>query len=263
MNLEVIEHKAKTKSDKPPVLFVHGMWHGAWCWEDHFLPYFADHGYMAAAVSLRGHGKSEGRKGLRWSTIRNYAEDVARVAAGMARPPILVGHSMGGFVVQKVLETHPAPAAVLLASVPPGGILGPTLRVARKHPFLFAKVNLTLSLYPIVHTPALFKAFMLPPDFPEARLLKLFPLVQDESYRAYLDMIVFNLPRPKKVSTPLLVIGGEKDAAISVKEVHATAKAYNTQAEIIPGMTHDQMLDPQWEKVASRIVTWLDSLPKP
>jgi pimeloyl-ACP methyl ester carboxylesterase len=33
-------------------------WHGAWCWDEHFLDFFAEHGFRAAAVSLRAHGKS-------------------------------------------------------------------------------------------------------------------------------------------------------------------------------------------------------------
>ncbi len=43
MQLEVITHKPKAVSSTP-ILFVHGAWHGAWCWEN-FLPYFAERGY--------------------------------------------------------------------------------------------------------------------------------------------------------------------------------------------------------------------------
>ncbi|MBC7517162.1 MAG: alpha/beta hydrolase [Alkalinema sp. FL-bin-369] len=47
-------------TQRSPIFFVHGAWHAAWCREN-FLPYFANHGYAAYAVSLRGHGTSEGR----------------------------------------------------------------------------------------------------------------------------------------------------------------------------------------------------------
>ena len=39
-----------------PIVFVHGAWHGAWCWEEHFLDYFAQHGYVVLAFDLRQHG---------------------------------------------------------------------------------------------------------------------------------------------------------------------------------------------------------------
>ncbi len=40
-----------------PILFVHGAFHGAWAWEEYFLPYFADKGYEVHALNWRGHGK--------------------------------------------------------------------------------------------------------------------------------------------------------------------------------------------------------------
>jgi pimeloyl-ACP methyl ester carboxylesterase len=43
--------------ERPPLLFVHGLGHGAWCWE-HWLDTAAAAGYPAAAVSLRGHADS-------------------------------------------------------------------------------------------------------------------------------------------------------------------------------------------------------------
>lgn len=53
MQLEIIDHKPKDISKAVPLLFVHGAWHGAWCWEEYFLPYFAEHGYRSVALSLR------------------------------------------------------------------------------------------------------------------------------------------------------------------------------------------------------------------
>ena len=61
MKLETITRVPKTQTHKTPLLFVHGMWHGAWCWDEFFLPYFADAGYHATALSLRGHAGSEGK----------------------------------------------------------------------------------------------------------------------------------------------------------------------------------------------------------
>lgn len=51
--LEVIERKAK-KSAGAPVVFVHGSSHAAWCWDEHWLDYFADNGHDAYAISLLG-----------------------------------------------------------------------------------------------------------------------------------------------------------------------------------------------------------------
>ena len=120
-DLEVIARECAGESDAPPLLFVHGAGHGAWCWAEHFLDFFAEHGFDSYALSLRGHGESGGRERLRWTSIADYVSDVEQVAAGLPREPVLVGHSLGGRVVQKYLEAHEAPAAVLLAPPPRAG----------------------------------------------------------------------------------------------------------------------------------------------
>lgn len=56
--LEVIDKGASSESHPTPLLFVHGAAHGAWCRDEYFLDFFADRGYRALAVSLRGHGAS-------------------------------------------------------------------------------------------------------------------------------------------------------------------------------------------------------------
>src|SRR5208337_1384795 len=121
MKLEVFQCRPSGNSaSHPPVLFVHGAYCGGWVWNERFLPYFAEQGYASHAVSLRGHGQSEGI--LAWASIDSYVEDIARAAADIEGDPILVGHSMGGLLVQHYLADHPAKAAVLLATLPPSGL---------------------------------------------------------------------------------------------------------------------------------------------
>ena len=74
--LEVIARGGGGTSRYPPLLFIHGSGHAAWCWAEHFLDYFADRGFDANALSLRGHGGSNGRDRLRWTSIADYVEDV-------------------------------------------------------------------------------------------------------------------------------------------------------------------------------------------
>ena len=257
MDLDVITSEPQSQPRPTPLLFVHGAWHGAWCWTDHFLPYFARHGYISHTFDLRGHGKSDGQKGFRWTRIADYVSDVERVVRQMDQSPVLIGHSMGGLVVQKYLERHEAPAAVLLASVPPGGVLRTTLSIAAHHPLPFLKANATMQLYPIVGTPQLTREAFFSEGISEARLQAHYSRIQNEAYRAFLDMIVFSLPRPARIKTPLLVLGGEKDTIFSRKEVEATARAYHTQATFF-NMAHDMMLEDGWQDVADHILRWLD-----
>jgi pimeloyl-ACP methyl ester carboxylesterase len=257
MNLEMLISEPETNPHPTPLLFVHGAWHGAWCWQEHFLPYFAQHGYRSYAIGLRGHGKSDGGDRLRWTGIRHYVADVVEKVNQFERPPVLIGHSMGGLVVQKYLESYQVPAAILLASVPPSGVFRTTLSIARRHPLPFFKANLTLQLYPIIGTQELTREAFFSNTMSKEQVDVYFAHIQNESYRAFIDMIALSLPHPQRVKTPLLVMGGGRDTIFTPKEVKATARAYHTQAEIFPNMAHDMMLEDGWQVVANRMLAWL------
>ncbi|KAB2969047.1 MAG: alpha/beta hydrolase [Thermoanaerobaculia bacterium] len=256
MKLELLSRHPVGRRHATPLLFIHGMMHGAWCWDVHFLDYFARHGFAAHAVNLRGHGNSEGREHLRWSRIADYVEDVATAVRQLPGPPILIGHSMGGFVIQKYLEDHDAPGAVLLSSPPPTGLWRTVLRIARRRPLAFAKTNLTFSLLPVIASPQLAREAFFSGDFPEEPLRRHWTRMQDESYRALLDMAALDLPRPAKVKAPLLVLGAARDHMLAPGEIEATARAYRTRAEIIPDVAHNSMLEARWQTVAERILAW-------
>ena len=258
MQLELISKQPRSQARSSAVLFVHGAWHGAWCWTEHFLDYFVERGYAAHALSLRGHGGSDGHERLRWTRLAEYVADVAQIVRNLPSAPVLIGHSMGGAVVQKFLETQTLPGAVLLASMPPAGALGATLRIALRHPLPFARANLTLSLYPLIGTPQLTHEAFFSASMSRELVAQYFARMQDEAYRAFLDMVVLNLPRPNRVKTPMLVMGAANDRIFSRNEVVATARAYKTEAVIVPDMAHDMMLDANWQLVADRILDWMD-----
>lgn len=257
MQLENIKKKPIGITQKTPILFVHGAWHGAWCWDEFFLPYFVEHGYASYALSVQGHGLSDKTKKLNSLRISDYVSDVACIAADLPNPPILVGHSMGGLIVQKYLETHSAPAAVLLASLPVGGLIRSLCRIVMNHPWLFLKANLTMNLHPFISTTELVREAFFSDDIDAGILEKYFSGLHNESYFAFLDMLLLNLPQPQKITTPLLVLGAANDRFFSPKEVELTAKAYNTRAIIISNMAHDMMLEKDWKKAADIIIGWL------
>jgi pimeloyl-ACP methyl ester carboxylesterase len=255
MKLETITRTPKSQTHSTPLLFVHGMWHGAWCWDETFLPYFAEQGYQATALSLRGHADSEGK--IRGNTIADYVSDVEQVAKTFDTPPVIIGHSMGGFLTQKYLETHNAPAAILLASNPHFGLWPTFLRMAMQKPLTLVKVTAQLRLYPVVETPDMARWTLFSKDMPEEILLKYYAKLNDESFRMFMDLLGLNLASPKKIKTPLLILGAEYDNSISPDQVYATARGYGLKAEIFPNMAHDMMLEANWKSVAERILSWL------
>jgi len=257
MKLELLNESAMGNPKTTPILFIHGKWHGAWCWQDHFMPYFSQNGYDVYAVSLRGHGNSEGRENLRWYSIADYAEDIHWAVEQLDKPPIIVAHSMGGFITQKYLETHQVPAAALLTPVPYYGLWGATWNLLLRHPWMVIKALGTMRLYSVVETPKLAHEGLFSEDFPNDLLTKYHQQMQDESFRAYLDELGLNLVHTAHVKTPILVVGAENDTVIPLSSIHKTACAYQCDPIMLPNMAHDVMLESNWQVPADHILTWL------
>ena len=245
-----------TMAKPTPIVFVHGAWHASWCWSEHFTGYFAELGYRSYALDLRGHGASEGR--LSTARISNYVHDLRRLTMELDAEPVIVGHSMGGLVVQQYLSIYRAAAGVLMAPVPVTGAIGATMRVIRDHPMAFLRANAALSLGPIVDEPDRAIALLFGPQMNYEDAMEYARRVQDESYPAYLEMIL-DLPRATRVQDPMLVLGAQLDAVFSVPEIERTARAYATDAIIFDGMGHDMMLEPEWDGPANAIVNWLET----
>ena len=126
----------------------------------------------------------------------------------------------------------------------------------RKHPWRFLRANATWSLYPIVEDPDVARSLFFSDGLDEVTALGYTARLQDEAYLAYLDMVVLDLPRPKRVRAPMLVIGGDRDVLFPPRDVRATASAYGTTAVLVDG-AHDLMLEPCWALVARNIEEWL------
>jgi pimeloyl-ACP methyl ester carboxylesterase len=258
VTLEVLDKGQASTAHPIPLLFVHGAFHGAWCWDEHFLDFFADTGYRVLALNLRGHGNSPQEGSLNSCSVHDYVDDVRSVAAVLPTAPVLIGHSMGGFVVQKYLAEFAAPAAVLVASAPPNGILRTAVRILCQHPVHSAKARAFRRPLRLFGRLPMSRALFFHPGTPEELVVRYTARLQDESLRVmYRDLTFAELAEPARVTAPVLVLGAEFDGFFSRKEVEATATAYSTLAEFFPAMGHNMMLECGWKSVALRIDSWL------
>ncbi|CAK0745369.1 Alpha-beta hydrolase superfamily lysophospholipase [Azospirillaceae bacterium] len=242
-----------------PLMFVHGAFCGAAIWDVHFLPYFATLGYEVHAVSLRGHGGSEGRARLPWFSLNDYVADLVQVIQTCRTLPVLIGHSMGGMVVQRYLRTGRARGSILMASVPPYGLWDSTIGLAFRDPMLVHQLGLLMTFGPgLVNTSAIHRA-MFSERVSAEDAAQFEHLLQSESQRVVVDMLAFDpfalRPDPR---LPMLVLGGERDAFIPASQVEATARTLGTDATIFPHMAHAMMLEPDWRVEADHIAGWVE-----
>lgn len=259
--LELLENNPKSiDNNKPSILLVHGMWGGAWCWEPYFLPYLEELGYKTYAVSLSNHGNSPNRKIFNLLRINDYVNDLKETIDRIGGSPILVGHSMGGFVVQKYLENHKATGAILLAPVPPFGVWGGTINVLKKFPLAFLKGNVLLNLIHIVNSPERFKHILGSDNVEDKDIEEGLEKICSESMLAYIDMLGMNLVKPKKIDSPLLAIRGSADYAVPEKVFNKTCEQYGIPPVTFEGMGHNLMIEPAYKMVVDKMVEWVAGL---
>jgi pimeloyl-ACP methyl ester carboxylesterase len=85
-------------------VMVHGSWHGGWAWQE-VIQHLSKKGHSAKAPTLPGHGPQAMRAGI-------VHQDCVRAVAAYIQhhgleDVVLVGHSFGGSVIQKVAEEVP------------------------------------------------------------------------------------------------------------------------------------------------------------
>lgn len=263
-NLELrtrLPARANGNGRKPPLLFVHGGYCDGWCWAPHFLPWFADRGYAAHAVSLRGHGASGGHETLFVTGLDDFAADVEHVAAGLPAPPVLIGHSMGAAVIERLLATRPVRAAALLAPVPPAGLLPMAARLAAERPdYLFHLSHLDPARL-AAHVLDTLRPFYFSDDVAPDILAEAAGHLCVESPRVLLDLSLrLHWQLPERGGVPLFVLGADGDRIATADDVRATARHHGVDATIVPGLAHMLMLERRWETPARELLRWLATL---
>jgi pimeloyl-ACP methyl ester carboxylesterase len=122
-------------SDTKHVVLIHGSWGRAELWASARAA-FEERGYTAHTPALRHHDLPlhEGAMKIASLSLRDYTDDVLVFVNSLDRPPLPIGHSMGGLLAQLVAAR--TRHAGLVAASPTAGILGPTpisLRVYLPH----------------------------------------------------------------------------------------------------------------------------------
>ncbi len=256
MALEIF--RAGKPSRRPPLLFVHGSFCGGWVWVEHFLPFFAKSGWRCVAVSLRGHGKSDGRKQLDTLGLADYVADVAAATAEFDRPPVVIGHSMGGLVVQQFVQRHKAAGLALLAPASLSGLGGSLMAMSLGRPDLLRALS---RVQTSGMEPADFDAIrraLFSPDFPADLALRYLPLFQRESMRANMELMAPQwlsvMARPR---LPVLVAGGRDDCFVPSADMRLTAIFWGAETHILDDVPHAMMLDTSWRVPADVLAEWL------
>jgi pimeloyl-ACP methyl ester carboxylesterase len=240
---------------KPPIVLVHGA-----CSQPPHLEawreFFQAAGYVCLAPALPAHAPGE-FDALRRLGIGDYRDSVANVVGRLERPPVVIGHSMGGLLAKMIAARSACAGIVLVASVP-SGYLPATWRAV---PDFVTVAPRILAGLPFRPTPSGLKRLTLHHlDRNEQDAL-----VQNfvaESGRAYRQM-VFGLARisARRVNCPVLVVHGDADRLVPLAVGRRIARRHAAELITIAGHGHWLIAPSLTERVAGAILGWIERLP--
>ncbi len=257
------EQNQNEQQEQTPLLFLHGIFMGAWCWE-HYLPWFANKGFDTWALSFRGHGKSEGLEEIHQFSLNDYVDDakwaIAQIRQKTGKTPIVIGHSMGGLVLQRLTMSEHLPAAVLMCAVPPQGLIPLAMGGFYHHPFITATMGNTYSFNQPL-SPELFKEVLFHQHATLATLEKYAAKMTPESYRLIMDLTMGTPFAPWfRKDCPVAIIGAREDVLVAPEVVSLTAMTYGEPVHWIANSGHAAMLEEEWQDSAKVVMDAIQSI---
>jgi non-heme chloroperoxidase len=251
-----------------PVVLIHGTNAGPWTMEN-FSAYFKARDFSCHSPAYRFHDdlrSEENAARVAGQSIADYVEDIACYIETLDEPPILVGHSLGAVVAQKLGERGLARAIVSLNGSIISGVLPSTAQErALGKMFMSAGTFWEGTMLPDFETMAKFGLNKLVPS--EQRLVydrlgaesgrvmfELFFWIFDENQTTKID---FN-----RVTCPLLFVSATEDLAIPPSTARVIASRYGSQATFheAEGHGHYLMLEPGWQEIAEVCCRWMKDL---
>jgi pimeloyl-ACP methyl ester carboxylesterase len=252
------------------VLFVHGAWVTPACWKS-FISRYEAQGYHCIAPAWPyldkpvSELKSHVDPRLADQTIDMLVEHYARKIRELSEPPILVGHSFGGLIVQLLLDRGLGSCGVAIDAGPPSGVLPslPALKAA-------LPVLLTWRGWSKLHTMS-FKAFSetFANTLPSSELRKTYDeQIVPAPGRIYFQAAIGignSLTFANPARPPLLLITGEKDVTSTPSMVRAMYKKHMRSPRPVTlmefaGRSHWIIAEPGWEEVAEKALQWAEQL---
>jgi pimeloyl-ACP methyl ester carboxylesterase len=254
----------KTKT----VVFVHGMFMTPLCWE-HWVERYTARGYRCLAPAWPGRDRpiQQQRKNhpdpaLGRLKLREVLQAMAGFVQGLDEKPVLVGHSMGGLIVQLLLQMDLGVAGAAIDPAPPQGVFSTAWSFLRANfpavnPFVPVTRPVQMSFqqfrYAFVNTlpDAEQRAAYDRYAVPESRGVP----TQSLTGAARID---FRKPHP-----PLLITAGERDHLVPASLDRTTYNRYKASPSVtdfkqFPGRDHFVIGERGWEEVADYVLAWLN-----
>jgi len=243
--------------EKGVVIFVHGPWHGGWCWEQSFTKLFSRKGYRCITFDLPYHDRAGERPEIRKVRMRDYLLTLGHIIKRVGGNPILIGHSMGAYLIQQYLAKGTCRMAVLMSPPPPEMGWRTILRLMRK-PYMWKAVLLG-RMHLAVSTPKRASWALFGDSIRKEDAERYAGMLCDESREVLTEMLWRNAAPRLPADIPCVVFGGHRDRIFSLSDLDRTGTYLGCGIVVMADMGHDMMLEPDTEKLVDIMVNCIET----
>nr|WP_090278842.1 alpha/beta hydrolase [Mycolicibacterium komanii]CRL74507.1 alpha/beta hydrolase fold protein [Mycolicibacterium komanii] len=240
-------------SGKPPILFLHSVFGTPELYTP-WLEFFRATGYECHVATMPGRNPTD-REVLSASGVVEFFETALSAYDSLGTPAVVVGHSIGGLLGQKLAAVRDVRALVLLASTP-AGILWPQLRSL---PHLVPILPAVLAGRPFLPSARTMRAVPLS-TLPAAEQGELIPRLVPDSGKAF-RALTLGTPSVRvdrrAVRCPVLVVSGGSDRNVAPWISRRIAKRYGAEHQVHPNMPHWIIAESGLQRVAPPVLEWL------
>jgi len=242
---------------------IHGMCLTGSCW-DNFRKFYEEKNYDCIAPTLRHHKLEKCNPRLGKVSLLDYVDDLETELEelDLERPPIIMGHSMGGLLAQLLACRVKARALILLTPAAPRGVNSLKLSVIRTFVGVMTKWKFWKKPFKFSRAAANYAIFNCLSDDQKEEL---FGQMVHESGQAAFEIGLWPLDREKasevdysKINCPILFLAAGRDKispASTIKKAADMSKIGSLWE--YPLMGHMLLLEDKWERVANFIYHWL------
>ncbi len=240
---------------RSPVILVHGLWTGSWCWSG-WATRFSNLGWECWSVNMRGRVEESRGRTVSQLTFERCVEDLRDVIRAAGPKAVLVGHSLGGIMAMEAADDNNISALILVSPPLPGNepkSMGRSLQLLRLKYFLPVVLRLPIcikeddfSRHWLGSLPRACHGDVLRRLVPESSYLvqRLFkPQVSPESALV--------------VRCPVLVMAGMDDRVVPVEAVRQRARLLGAEFKEYPDRGHWMVEEEGWEEVVNDIHRWI------
>ncbi|WP_168797980.1 alpha/beta hydrolase [Pacificoceanicola onchidii] len=257
--IERFHAQPRKRNSHPPLLMVHGMWHNASCWKN-WQAWLADHGWESVAFSLPGHGRSPVQRPVATCSLAYYLKFLVGEVERLGAAPVLVGHRMGGALVQWYLKHVGQPvAAVFVASWTSHDVLRDCLRSA----LLIDPLGTLLGA--VLGWKFQFRSDRQVRDwfFSKAAQDEVTQLRSELGPESEIVLMQHRPPLwtpPPSVGCQTLWLSAGSDAIIPLSASRRSAQHYGSTFVRVADAGHDIMLDREWDAAANTAHCFLENM---